>query len=113
MDDLIPSAPFASPAHPDAVHWVRYDRLLLVWLRGPIDQAHCSVLADVRASVGRDDRVVLDLSAVTFFGATALNFLSALTERVYAPVIVSDLPHFARVVLTRAGMQSALSLPAP
>ncbi|MFG1924980.1 STAS domain-containing protein [Cryptosporangium sp. NPDC048952] len=108
MDDVFASA---LPANPDAVHWVRYDRLLLVWLRGAIDPQHVDVLDRIRAAAGREDRVVLDLSAVTFFGATALNFLSGLIERVYSPVIISGLPTFVREILIRSEMHAMVSLP--
>ncbi|WP_344649794.1 STAS domain-containing protein [Cryptosporangium japonicum] len=101
----------ATPAEPDAVQWVRYDRLMLVWLRGAIDPQHAPVLERVRTVAGRDDRVVLDLTAVTFFGATALNFLSALVDHVYKPVIISGLPDFIREVLTRTGLNGMVSLP--
>jgi anti-anti-sigma regulatory factor len=101
----------ATPSQPDAVQWVRYDRLLLVWLRGAIDLEHAAVLDRVRTVAGRDDRVVVDLTAVTFFGATALNFLSGLVERVYSPVIISGLPDFIREILIRTGMNGMVSLP--
>jgi anti-anti-sigma regulatory factor len=106
-DALLPQ----SFAQSEAVHWVRYDRLLLIWLCGAIDPVHAGLLDQVRASAGRDDRVVLDLSAVTFFGATALNFMSGLIERVYAPVIISGLPDFVRAILVRTDMHASLSLP--
>ncbi|MFI5959899.1 STAS domain-containing protein [Cryptosporangium sp. NPDC051539] len=93
------------------VQWVRSDRLLLVWLRGAVDPAVTGLLNQVVATSARCDRVVLDLTGVTFFGATGLNFVSGLAARVSAPIVVSGLPEFVRTVLTRTGMDALVSLP--
>ena len=95
----------------ESVRWVRSDRLLLVWLRGAIDPVHADLLNAVRSDAARGDRVVLDLSDVSFFGATGLNFLAGLVEKVCAPVIISDLPDFVRTILLRSGMHPLVCLP--
>ncbi|WP_170324093.1 STAS domain-containing protein [Cryptosporangium phraense] len=96
---------------PSPVLWVRSDRLLLVWLRGAIDPVVGALLRQVTSAAMRSDRVVLDLTAVTFFGSTGLNFIAGLANRVAAPIVVSGLPDFVRSVLMRSGMHTLVSLP--
>jgi len=100
-----------TPTDTSPVHWVRSDRLLLVWLRGAVDPEQKDLLGQVASAVTRNDRVVLDLSGVTFFGATGLNFLAALAHRVGDPVVISGLPEFVRTVLVRSDMHTVVSLP--
>ena len=64
----------------ESVRWVRSDRLLLVWLRGAIDPVHADLLTAVRSDAARGDRVVLDLSEVSFFGATGTIIFSYFME---------------------------------
>ncbi|SHN47484.1 STAS domain-containing protein [Cryptosporangium aurantiacum] len=105
MDDV------SAAAVTGPVQWVRSDQLLLVWVRGAVDPAQADLLEQVVEVAAPDDRIVLDLTAVTFFGSAGLKFLATLGRRVDRPVVISGLPDFVRTVLVRTGMHALVSLP--
>jgi anti-anti-sigma factor len=102
----------ASASYGGTVQWTRSNNLLLISLRGPIDLRTADLLADATAAAAPPTpRIVVDLSAVTFFGSAGLAFLAGLAGRTEGPVVISALPTFVRSVLLSTGMTALVALP--
>jgi anti-anti-sigma factor len=101
------------------VHRAVHYRCARFTLRGAVDNPAASWLAELLVGAGTDpaiDVVAVDLSEVTFFGATGLNCLNRAAGQAAAHrtrISVWDPPPFIRRVLTTGGLDPSIFVEPP
>jgi anti-anti-sigma factor len=102
-----------------AVRWTVGYRCARLALRGLVDDTTAPWLTELLVAAGADpavDVVVVDLAAVTFFGAAGLHCFNHAADRAAgqrARISVWDPPPFIRRVLTTGGLDPSILLEPP